>query len=117
MKTFKKAKLERPVMSDPEIAQNLQPKEQDPLEQEAVPQPTDESLPNPVVPLVQGITTTTSQREKLDRYICKICKKEFNSKAELDMHLESQHQNQQKQNQTQQKTTKRHQRKSQNNQK
>ena len=91
MKTFKNAKLEQPAMSDSEVVQDVQPKEQDPLEQEIVPQPTDDSLPNPVVPLVQGITITTRQEEKLDRCICKICKKEFNSKAELDMHIESQH--------------------------
>jgi hypothetical protein len=79
-------------MSEPDTAQDMQLRDQEPMEQEGIPPPTDESPPNPVVPLVQGITITTQRGGEAGKHVCTVCGKSFNSKAELDMHTESQHQ-------------------------
>jgi uncharacterized C2H2 Zn-finger protein len=111
-KTSRKAKMECHIMSEPETAQDMQPRDQEPMEQGGVQPPTNESPPNPVVPLVQGITITTRKGGEAGKYVCPTCGKSFNSKAELDMHTESQHKQTQEKPQKK-KTTRSRQQKSQ----
>ena len=78
-------------MSEPEIQFERQLKEKEPKEAQKVPTPTDGSPSlEPVEAIGQGQIVTRPGGEG-GRFVCPICGKSFNSKVELDMHVESLH--------------------------
>jgi transposase-like protein len=61
-----------------------------PMEEQKVPPPDNLPSPEPVLPVTEGQGRTRPGGEG-GRYKCRICGKTFNSKTELEMHMESLH--------------------------
>jgi Zinc-finger of C2H2 type len=78
-------------MSEPETQVEFQPEEKEPMEAEKVPTPTDGSPTFEPEVLIGQDQMVTRPGGEGGRFVCQICKKSFNSKAELDMHVESLH--------------------------
>ena len=78
-------------MSEPEKQVAKQPEDKEPMETEKVPTPTDGSPtfePEVLIGQEQKVTRPGGEGGK---FVCPICEKSFNSKVELDMHVESLH--------------------------
>ena len=77
-------------MSEPKAEPEKQLKETEPMEAEEVLKPTDGSpVLEPVFPEQEQMGNRPGGEG--GRFVCKKCRKSFNSKAELDMHVESMH--------------------------
>ena len=78
-------------MSEPEREERIPIEEAEPMDEQKVFAPTDGSptLEPPEVNGKQQIATRQGDGE--GRFECKICKKRFNSKVELEMHMDSLH--------------------------
>jgi hypothetical protein len=78
-------------MSEPETYVEFQPDEKESMEAQKVPTPTDGSPAlETAVPTGQDQMANRPGGEG-GRFECRICKKSFNSKVELEMHVESLH--------------------------
>jgi hypothetical protein len=78
-------------MSEPEKNVERQPEDEEPMEVEKVPVPSDGSPTfEPEVASEEDQVITRPGGEG-GNFVCQICAKSFNSKTELDMHVESQH--------------------------
>ena len=62
------------------------------MKTEKVPTPTDGSPALEPVEIINQGQMVTKPGGEGGRFVCQICKKSFNSKVELDMHVESLHQ-------------------------
>ena len=78
-------------MSGPEVQVENQSEQKEPMEAEKVPTPTDGSPTFEPEVLLGKEQTVTQPGGNGGRFVCKICKKSFNSKVELEMHVESLH--------------------------
>jgi hypothetical protein len=79
------------IMSEPEIQVEFQPEEKEPIEAQKVPTPTDGSPALEPEVLIGQEQMVTRPGGEGGRFLCQICGKSFNSKVELDMHVESLH--------------------------
>jgi hypothetical protein len=78
-------------MSEPEVHVENQSEQKEPMEAEKVPTPTDGSPTFEPEVLIGQEQTVTRPGGEGGRFVCQICAKSFNSKVELDMHVESLH--------------------------
>jgi len=78
-------------MSEPEIKGERQPEDKEPMESEKVPTPTDGSPTFEPEVLIGEEQKSNRIGGDGGRFVCQTCKKSFNSKVELEMHIESQH--------------------------
>jgi hypothetical protein len=76
-------------MREPETNGERQPEDKEPVEIEKVPTPTDGSPtfePEVLIGKEQKLNRIGGNG---GRFVCETCKKSFNSKVELEMHVES----------------------------
>jgi len=78
-------------MSEPEVHVENQSEQKELIETEKVPTPTDGSPTFEPEVLLGQEQTVTRPGGNGGRFVCKTCSKSFNSKVELDMHVESLH--------------------------
>ncbi len=76
-------------MSEPEKQVERKPEDMEPMDAEKVPTPTDGSPTFEPEILIGREKTRPGGGD--GRFVCQICKKSFNSKVMLEMHVESLH--------------------------
>jgi DNA-directed RNA polymerase subunit RPC12/RpoP len=77
-------------MTQPQTPPESHPQEREPMEEQPVGPVSNEINPEVVVPIGQPSNWRRPGGEG-GKYRCETCGKTFNSKAELNMHIESQH--------------------------
>jgi hypothetical protein len=79
------------IMSEPEKRVESQLEDEEPMEAEKVPAPSDGSPTFEPEVLIGEEQRVSRPGGEGGRFVCPMCEKSFNSKAELDMHIESLH--------------------------